>query len=137
MMPNTVPSGRRIAIGRRGRRFAQRLDRSVVRRERRRASPLRDTTCDIDQCVAPPTSMYSMKRTSAPRAFANSSSGISSSSLTPRMTTVSILKPGNAIDGGVDAGEHARQLVEARQLDEAIALQRVEADRQAVQAGAP
>ena len=40
------------------------------------------------------------------------------------------------IDGRVDAGEHARQLVETRQLHEAIALQRVEADRQAMQAGA-
>ena len=55
----------------------------------------RETTCDIDQLVAPPTSMYSMNRSSAPRAFANSSSGMISSSLTPRITTVSILKPGN------------------------------------------
>ena len=97
----------------------------------------RDTTCDIDQFVAPPTSMYSMNRISAPRAFANSSSGMISSSLTPRIMTVSILKPGKRIDGGVDAGEHARQFVEARQLHESIALQRIEADREAVQAGAP
>ena len=38
--------------------------------------------------------MYSMKRISAPRAFAKSSSGMISSSLTPRMMTESILKPG-------------------------------------------
>ncbi len=40
--------------------------------------------------------MYSMKRTSAPKRRPNSSRSISSSSLTPRMTTVSILKPGNS-----------------------------------------
>ena len=36
----------------------------------------------------------------------------------------------------VDAGEHRRVLVEARQRCEALGLQRVEADRDAVQAGA-
>ena len=44
----------------------------------------------MDQWVAPPTSMYSMKRTSAPTDFPNSMSGTSSSSLRFRMTTVSI-----------------------------------------------
>ena len=79
--------------------------------------------------------MYSMKRTSAPRALANSTIATSSSSLTPRMTTVSILKPGKSGVGGVDAGQHAIELVVPRELHEAIALQRVEADGQAMQAG--
>ncbi len=44
--------------------------------------------------VAPPTSMYSMKRISAPSRAASCTSDSTSSSLTPRMTTVSILNPG-------------------------------------------
>src|SRR4030095_12313269 len=51
------------------------------------------TTCSIVQCVAPPTSMYSMKRTSAGAVLPNSLRSASSSSLTPRMTTVSSFVP--------------------------------------------
>src|SRR5260370_34522519 len=46
-----------------------------------------DTTWSGDQRVAPPTSMYSMKRTSASCVRANSIRSPSSSSLTPRITT--------------------------------------------------
>jgi hypothetical protein len=42
------------------------------------------------------------------------------------------LKPGNASTAVVYTGKHARQLVESRQLHESIALERVQADRQAV-----
>ncbi len=79
--------------------------------------------------------MYSMNRTSAPRARANSIRSTSSSSLTPRMTTVSSLRAGEERRGRVDAGEHAMELVVPRQRLEAIGVQRVEADRQAMQAG--
>ncbi len=84
------------AIGRRRRRFV-RSARSPRSAPRGRSSiSCRDTTRSIDQCVAPPTSMYSMKRTSAPWRRPNSSSATSSSSLTPRITTVSILSPGKS-----------------------------------------
>ncbi len=46
----------------------------------------------IVQRVAPPTSMYSMKRTSAPRSLAKSIKSLSSSSLYSRITTVLILR---------------------------------------------
>ena len=77
-----------------------------------------------------------MKRTSAPRALRE---------LHQRNELVVIdaanddrvdLEAGEERRGGVDAGEHAIELVVARQLHEAIGLQRVEADGQAVQAGA-
>ena len=55
----------------------------------------RGSTSSIDQRVAPPTSMYSMKRTSAFKRRPYSSIGSSSSSLTPRITTVSILTLSN------------------------------------------
>ena len=45
------------------------------------------TTSFIDHRVAPPTSIYSMKRTSAPTRFPNSSRSTNSSSLNPRITT--------------------------------------------------
>ena len=50
---------------------------------------VRGTTREADQSVAPPTSMYSMKRISAPTRPAYSTSAGSSSSFSPRMTTVS------------------------------------------------
>src|SRR6266550_2449106 len=55
-----------------------------------------DTTWSRDQRVAPPTSMYSMNRTSASWARANSIRSVSSSSLNPRITTalsLSLAKP--------------------------------------------
>src|SRR5712692_5156111 len=47
----------------------------------------------MDQRVAPPTSMYSMKRTSAATRLPNSMRSTSSSSFTPRITTVSSFVP--------------------------------------------
>ena len=68
-------------------------------RDRRRSSiSARGTTVSLDQCVAPPTSMYSMNRTSAAMDAAKSSSGSSSSSLTPRMMTASSFVPSNTRD---------------------------------------
>ena len=57
-----------------------------------RASPCARRRAAADQRVAPPTSMYSMNRTSAFTVFPYSIRSISSSSLTPLMTTVSILR---------------------------------------------
>ena len=136
MMPNTVPSGRR-------KRSAGADDCSSMAVDRRRSASVEPfagsrravTTCSQLQLVAPPTSMYSMKRNSAPRAFANSSRSISSSSLTPRMTTVSILSRGRAAAAASMPCAHAIELVVARQLDEAIVPERVEADRHPVQPG--
>ncbi len=51
----------------------------------------RGMTFSMDQWVAPPTSMYSMKRTSAGTVLPNSMRSTSSSSLTPRITTLSSL----------------------------------------------
>ena len=69
-----------------------------------------------DQRVAPPTSMYSMKRTSAPTPSPNSSRATSSSSLTPRMTTVSILSASKpALDAASIPREDGGELVEARE----------------------
>ncbi len=68
---------------------------SPNRVRRRSSSSARGTTVPLDQCVAPPTSMYSMNRTSAEMDAAKSSSGSSSSSLTPRMITASSLVPSN------------------------------------------
>ncbi len=59
----------------------------------RSSSSRRETTAPGDHRVAPPTSMYSMKRSSASKRAAKSSNGTSSPSLTPLMTTVSILRP--------------------------------------------
>jgi len=52
-----------------------------------------EKTLSVDQWVAPPTSMYSMNRTSALICLPNSSRSTSSSSLTPRMMTLSIFNP--------------------------------------------
>ena len=92
-MPNTVPSGSAIAIGRRGALLDHRLDPARSAGPATSSISARLTTWSIDQCVAPPTSMYSMKRTSAGAVRPNSIRSASSSSLTPRMTTVSSFVP--------------------------------------------
>jgi hypothetical protein len=58
--------------------------------------------------------MYSMNRTSAPWPRPNSMIGTSSSSFVPRMTTVSILRPGKSGAAVAMPAEHAVQLVVAR-----------------------
>ena len=67
MMPNVVPSGSRKrsagAESRPGDRLDRRRSASVEPREHLARATRR---ASIDQCVAPPTSMYSMNRTSAP-----------------------------------------------------------------------
>ena len=124
-----------VAIGRRRRLLAQRLDRAVALRRGRRGSRRGATyTLSIDQRVAPPTSMYSMKRTSAPNGRANSIRSTSSSSLVPRMTTVSILsgETRRASAASMPASTCV-QAVAARQRAEALRAQGVEADREPVQ----
>ena len=64
MIPNIVPSGRRNRSAGADDRLDDRLDRSVVRGERGEHLR-REITRAGDQRVAPPTSMYSMNRTSA------------------------------------------------------------------------
>ena len=95
----------------------------------------RDTTRSIDQWVAPPTSMYSMKRTSAPCAAPE---------LEQRHQLVVVhaadhhrvdLESGEERCGRRDARAHAVQLVVARQGAEAVGVQRVEAHGQPVQPG--
>jgi hypothetical protein len=85
------------------------------------------TTRAGDHFVAPPTSMYSMNRTSAPADFPYSTKSTSSSSFTPLMTTASILK--RRTRGS--CGGHAwctREFVEAREGFEAVGAQRIERD---------
>ena len=136
MMPNVVPSGEREALGRRRRsRLVDRRDRAVVARRARRASRAARRRGRATSGVAPPTSMYSMKRTSASTARPYSIRSTSSSSLTPRMTTVSILsRPKTRRAAAMPAWTRV-ELVEARQRLEAIAVQRVEADRDASEPG--
>ena len=81
--------------------------------------------------------MYSMNRTSAltPRPY--SSKSTISSSLSPRVRTVSIFKPVQPDrPHGFDPGEHVRQRVDAGELAEPVAAQGVEAHRDAVKPGA-
>ncbi len=87
-----------------------------------------ETTRSGDQRLAPPTSMYSMNRTSALTERPYSIRATSSSSLTPRMTTVSILSWPKARYAAAMPAMHRVELVEAGQRLEAIGLQRVEAD---------
>ena len=138
MMPNVWPSGSRKRSA--GADVAS--SRAVAGP---RASPMvrsisaRLTTSRADQRVAPPTSMYSMKRTSAstgPRVGQQVDELVVVH--TPRMTTVSSFRfvnpdPVAARDARPDRG----QRVEAREVAEAVGAQRVEADGQAVQPGGP
>ena len=102
--------GEAIALG--GRRAAgldERLDAARSGGAAAPGSASRDTTLSIDQRVAPPTSMYSMKRTSAGTLRRTRSGRPSSSSLTPRMTTVSSFVSVNPARGhGRDALQHLR-----------------------------
>ena len=82
---------RRRAVERQDRPYCASIRASISRRE---------TTASGVQRVAPPTSMYSMNRTSAPTPLAYSISGTISSSLTPRITTVSSLSDVEARGGG-------------------------------------
>ena len=75
----------------------------------------REKTLSIDHCVAPPTSMYSMKRTSAPTRFPYSNRSTSSSSLVPRMTTVSIFNPVKPTCRTVEEACQRRQVGDAVQ----------------------
>ena len=134
MIPNVVPSGSGSARPAPTISLVDRLDRPVMRVERARASRARARRARGDQRVAPPTSMYSMKRTSAvDRPCRTRSASTSSSSLTPRMTTVSILRPAEDARAAASMPASTRvELVEARQRAEASRLQRVEADGDAV-----
>ena len=94
----------------------------------------RETTVDASQCVAPGTSMYSMKRISAPRAPAYVTSASTSSSLTPRIRTVSsFIDPKASMAASMPASTSG-EVIAARQGLEAVGHQRVEADGDAAQA---
>ena len=85
MIPNRVPSGRENSLE----GEADRAGRGVAgpyRRPRRDSISVCGTTFSGDHRVAPPTSMYSMNRTSAPADFPNAIRSGSSSSLKPRIT---------------------------------------------------
>ncbi len=86
------------------------------------------------QRVAPPTSMYSMKRTSAGTDVANSTRSTSSSSLTPRMTTVSILVPTKPTSVATRLEDGAVRPSSGQQL-EALRAERVETDGDAIEPG--
>src|SRR5215813_796537 len=83
-MPNTVPSG---SVYRSAGAVLSSTTGSIRPYRRPSVSSIwaRLTTCSIDHCVAPPTSMYSMNRTSAGTVLPSSIRSASSSSLTPRM----------------------------------------------------
>ncbi len=86
MTPKVVPSARRKRSAGAAARAGSGSTGPNFRSINARISAC-DTTCSRDQRVAPPTSMYSMNRTSAPAPRAYSSNGSTSSSLNPRMTT--------------------------------------------------
>ena len=136
MMPNTVPFGRRY-------RRAGADERSSTGTIGPKAAPrrssisARETTWLHAQCVAPPTSMYSMKRTSAPTRSPNRIRSASSSSLVPRRTTVSILSRPKVVGGGGDALEDRGVIARARQRGEAVGVEGVEAHGDAVEARVP
>src|SRR4030095_11870972 len=94
----------------------------------------------MDHGVAPPTSMYSMKRISASAPRAYSMRVAISSSLTPRITTVSSLSPRKparaprARPRGAPL-QHLGRGIPARERAEAVRPQRVKAHRDAVEAG--
>ena len=94
MMPKIVPSGRRKRSA--GAELCSTIASGVPKRSATRSRiSARETTAAGVQRVAPPTSMYSMNRTSAPIPRPKSTSAGSSSSLTPRRTTVSIFSASN------------------------------------------
>ena len=95
----------------------------------------RETTFDAAQCVAPGTSMYSMNRISACRAPANATRASISSSLTPRISTVSSLTVPNASRAASMPARTSREVIAAGECLEAGTLQRVEADGDAPQSG--
>ena len=110
-----------VAIGRRRRLFDDRRDRAVVRRRAAASISRRDTTRAIDQCVAPPTSMYSMNRTSAPCRPAELDQ-IDQLVVVDAADDDGVeLEAGEERRGGGDAVEHAIELVVAREVAEAIA----------------
>ena len=74
--------------------------------------------------------MYSMKRTSALCRVPYSTSGTISSSLTPRITTVSIFDDAEEPCGVLEPFDDARVSGEARECGEAAGVERVEADRE-------
>ena len=91
-IPNVVPSARRKrSAGALGSRPSVTGVMAPYRCDNTARISRRENTCSGDHAVAPPTSMYSMNRTSASCARANSMRSTSSSSFTPRMTTVLIL----------------------------------------------
>ena len=134
-MPKVVPSGSVEAIGRRravldDRRHASRSARRAVR-----GSPAARRRESGDHFVAPPTSMYSMNRTSAPMDFPYS---IRSHQLVvvdaPDDDRVDLEAWPNTRLAAAMPFVDARELVEARQRLEPIGVQRVEADGDAAQA---
>ena len=108
------------AIGRRRRLLDDRLDRPVVRRSSVASISLPRHDASIDQCVAPPTSMYSMKRTSAPMRASRTRSVAQLVVVDAANDDRVDLEAGEQRRGRVDAGEHALELVEAGERREAI-----------------
>ena len=94
----------------------------------------RETTRGIDQCVAPPTSMYSMNRTSAPWRASELQQVYEFVVVDTANDDRVELEPGKEGRGRGDTVEDALELVEPRQALETVSSQRVEADGQAVQA---
>ena len=94
--PNVVPSVRRKrSAGALGSRPSVMVVIEPYRCDNTARISLLENTCSGDHAVAPPTSMYSMNRTSASCVRANSIRSTSSSSFTRRMTTVLIFSRSN------------------------------------------
>src|SRR3989442_4354181 len=94
-----------------------------------------ERTLSIDQSVAPPTSMYSMKRTSPPTRLPYSIRSTSSSSLYPRMATVSNFSPLNPTRTALSMPSNLPEGIPPRQGLEPFGLEGVQAHGHPVQAG--
>ena len=81
----------------------------------------------MDHCVAPPTSMYSMKRGSIPRCRLNSTMSPSSSSLIPFTTTVSSLTLAKWPPNGFNAFEHPCMDIPPCQIPECLRPESIQA----------
>ena len=91
----------------------------------------------MSQAWSASSGMNSMKRTSYGCSRANSANGSTSSSVNPRMPTALILigcASGNCGER-LEAAQHAGERVAAGHLEEAVALQRVDRDVEAGDAG--
>ena len=134
------PEGRAVgqpeAFGRRGvatsgASRSRRSGRSDAPASRVAAPPCRTTSC-----VAPPTSMYSMKRTSAPTRRPNVEQVVDLIVVdAAHDDRVDLERVESGRRRRLDAREHGWQRVEPRDRLEALAAQGVEADGEAVQPG--